>query len=201
MHTLEFVAGIQVSVERDLAEAVSQLKALGAPLEALAEYVPQRRILFVSRPPTMAQVGEVWRLGVLLLSPGSTESPGSTDGSARGASTPMLYAAGHATRAAARLHPSNQSVSREERRDIAAAALRGGYAEGAPVNFDASPIPSEESELRALGHDSPVGVVESGGGQEVRVRWRAGASLDSAPTLREYLADRIELLTHPPQGE
>ena len=79
---------------------------------------------------------------------------------------------------------------------MAAAALRGGYAAGKPVNFDAVPLPLDAAALGALTSDSPLGI--SGG--EVRVRWRAGAPIDGAVTLEEYLRARAELLINPPLG-
>lgn len=155
-----------------------RLQAAGVAPEALAEYVPAgRRFGLLPRPATMRPLGEVWRLGSLLLG---------TDG--------RLYAAGRATRAAERGRVGYQSVSREERRDLAAAALHGGFPVGAAVNFDAVPVPNDEAELRGQGPDFPLGV--SGG--ELRVRWRAGAPLEGAATLEQYLAERVELLIHPP---
>lgn len=148
--------------------------------EALAEFVPEgRRLGVLRRPASMRPLGEAWRLGVLLLG---------TDA--------RLYAAGPATRAAERGRPGYQSLSREERRDIAAAALRGGYSAGAPVNFDAEPLPEDDAGLLALGDDAPIGV-EAG---DLRVRWRAGAPLVGAPTLERYLAERVALLVDPPLG-
>lgn len=170
--------GLEDRASRACAGAVRALRDAGVPPEALAEYVPAgRRLLMLLRPATMRPSGEAWRLGSLLLG---------TDG--------RLYAAGHATRAAERGRAGYQSVSREERRDIAAAALRGGYPEGAPVNFDAVPLPLDGEGLRALGPELPIGVQ----GGEVRVRWRAGAALEGAPTLERYLAERVELLIRPP---
>lgn len=153
-----------------------RLREAGAAPEALAELVPEgRRLIVLRRPAHMRPLGEVWRLGVLLLG---------TDG--------RLYASGRATRAAERGRVGYQSTSREERRELAAAALRGGYPEGAPVNFDAVPLPLGG----ALGPGAPIGF--SGG--EIRVRWRAGASLDGAQTLAQYLEERVGLLVDPPLG-
>lgn len=133
--------------------------------------------MLIQRAATMRPLGEVWRIGTLLVS-ASPElvSP--------------FFVAGPATRAAKRLHPGNQSISREERRDIAAAALAGGYAEGRSVNYDAVPVPTDGASLKELGPEHPLGVV----GTEIRVRWRAGASLDAAQTLEDYLAERTDLL-------
>lgn len=183
--------------------------------EGLAELVPAgRRLLVFPRPATMRPLGEVWRLGVLLL-----------DAEGR------LYAAGRATRAAERGRVGYQSVSREERRELAAAALRGGYPEGAPVNFDVTPIalddvdaagtagaagaghtagtrgpsgtrsladPRSPADPVALGHDpdGPVGYAD----EMLRVRWRAGAPLEGAPPLAQYLRERVDLLVDPPLG-
>ena len=160
--------------------AVTRLRSAGVPTEALADYVPPRRALLRTRPATMRARGEVWRLGSLLLG---------TDG--------RLYAAGRATRSAERGRPGYQSVSVEERREIAAAALRGGYPIGTPVNYDATelplPITAETTPLDAHG---PVGVHAG----VLRVRWRPGAPLDGAPTLDQYLSERVDLLVHPPLG-
>lgn len=173
-------SGIGDRATRACTDAVAALQRAGAPPEALAEYVPEaRRLLMFPKPATMRPIGEAWRLGSLLLD---------TDGG--------LWAAGRATRAAERGRAGYQSLSREERREIAAAALRGGYAAGSPVNFDAHRLSLDEGWLRAQGPDSPVGLA----GGEVRVRWRAGAALDGAPTLEQYLRDRVALLVDPPLG-
>lgn len=161
-------------------EAAVKLRDAGVPPEALALFIPERRKLLIRRKATMQPLGEVWRLGTLLVG---------TDPSA-----PALFVAGRATRSAVRPYPGNQSVSREERRDIAAAALHGGYPEGTAVNFDALPVPLDEPSFTGLAPDLPLGVV----GGELRVRWRAGAPLDGAQTLAAYLAERVELLAHPP---
>ena len=158
-------------------ETAASLREAGVAAEALAEYVPPRRGLLRTRPARMQPLGEVWRLGPLLL-----------DGEGG------LAALGRATRAAERGRPGYQSVSREERREIAAAALRGGFPAGTPVNFDADPIPLDPAGLAALGPESPVGVADG----EVRVRWRPGAPLAGAATLAAFLRERAELLIDPP---
>lgn len=132
------------------------------------------------KPRTMRPIGEVWRIGPLLL----TESG-------------ELYGLGQATRAAERGRPGYQSVSREERREIAAAALRGGYAVGESVNFDAEPIPLAAASVEtraALFGAGPVGYASG----EVRVRWKADAPISGAPALGKFFADRADLLINPP---
>ncbi|GAA1623630.1 hypothetical protein [Leucobacter chromiireducens] len=166
------------------ADTAAGLAAAGIPPEHLARVVTPRKILLWARPDTMQEFGSAWRLGTVLLG---------TDA--------RLYAAGRATRAAERGRPGYQSVSREERREIAAAALRGGIPAGEPVNFDATPIPLRDSEilpdarLAELLADPELPVGYSAG--EIRVRWRAGAPLEGAPSLADFLRERAELLRHP----
>lgn len=165
---------------RAAAAAVEALRTAGVPPEGLAEFVPAgRRLGVLPRPATMRRIGEAWRLGSLLVD---------TDG--------RLYAAGAATRAAERGRVGYQSASREERRDIAAAALRGGYPVGAAVEYGATPLPTDDEGLLALGDGAPVGAYDG----ELRVRWRADAPLDGAPSLEQYLAERVGLLVDPPLG-
>lgn len=164
---------------RACVDAVSRLTSAGVEPEALAEYVPPRRAFLRTKPATMHPLGQVWRMGPLLLG---------TSGE--------LYAAGHATRAAERGRPGYQSVSREERREVAAAALRAGYPTGAAVNYGAVLILDESTAVSQDDSELPVDI--SGG--EVRVRWRAGAPLNGAPTLAAFLSERVALLVHPPQG-
>ncbi|MBL3698856.1 hypothetical protein [Leucobacter luti] len=162
------------------ASTAASLAAAGVASEHLAELLAPKRVLLWTRPARMQQRGRVWRIGTLLLG---------DDGA--------LYAASRATRAAERGRPGYQSVSREERREIAAAALRGGFEPGTAVNFDATPIPlsaADPEAATALGDPAlPVGFADG----EVRVRWRAGAPLSGAPSLAEFLTDRTELLRTP----
>lgn len=130
-----------------------------------------------TQPATMIPEGEVWRLGTLLLSDAGE-----------------LWAAGNVTRAAERGRVGYQSLSREDRKDLAAAALKGGYPQGSVVNFDARPLELTPAGLSEAPELLPIGI-DSG---EVRVRWRKGAPLTGAPTLAEYLSERAKLLVQPP---
>lgn len=171
------------------AAAAEALREAGVAPVALAEYVPERGTFLWRRKATMRPLGEAWRLGTLLLG---------GDGA--------LYAHGHSTRAADRGRPSFQSESREERREIAAAALRGGYAIGSPVSFDAVPLmtatgapagaitPDLDPDQADAGNELPIGLADG----EVRVRWRVGAPLTGAQTLAAFLTERVDLLVHPP---
>lgn len=156
--------------------AATLIRAEVAP-EALAEYVPPRRAFLHTKSATMRSLGKVWRLGSLLLDDAGA-----------------LYAAGQATRAAERGRPSYQSESRELRREIAAAALRGGFALGTPVNFNATPIEWNEAALSDPAPECPIGIAAG----TVRVRWRPESTLADSGTLVDFLSDRVGLLVSPP---
>lgn len=164
-----------VNLASEFCRSLAQrLQSVSAQTEQLASYRPEtKRLAIFRRAATMQPIGPVWRLGTILLTPGGD-----------------LWAAGKATRAAERGRPGYQSNSREERRDLAASALKGGYAEGTAVNFDAHPLPLSANEVRALGTDEPIGWHDGA----LRVRWRANAPLEGAATLEQYLEERAALL-------
>ncbi|MEO8907307.1 MAG: hypothetical protein ABI310_04440 [Microbacteriaceae bacterium] len=166
------VAGIRSLLK----DAVAQLTAAGARDEALAQFVPTRRTLGISRKPVMLPLGRVWRLGVFLLD-------------REGA----LYATGTTTRAVDPLYRGFQSQSAETRRDYRAAAFRGPFERGETINFDAHAVELTADSLR-----SSHGPLLLRDGMPV-VRW--AATIDAAPVpFADYLRERVELLAHPPQG-
>lgn len=169
--------------ERAVAEAraalhrvAAELAAGGARDEALARFVAGRRVLGVGGRPAMKPLGRVWRLGVLLLG---------KDGS--------LHATGAITRAVEPGHPGHVAVSVEQRREARAAAHRGPFADGETVNYDAPPIDLDPAVLRGA-----TGPLLLRGGQ-VLVRWSAAADDSSAVPFERYLAERADLLLHPPE--
>ena len=175
------------AIERARAACVNaalELTAAGVSPDALAEYVPPRRVLIATKKATMRPIGEAWRIGTILL-----------------ASDGTLYALGSSTRAAERGRPGYQSLSREERRDIAAAALRGGYPEGTSVAYDATPLPlAVDSPVVTGAGDAdpqlPIGYADG----EIRIRWRTGAPLAGAQPLAAFLRERVALLIDPLHG-
>lgn len=169
----ETVAGIRDLLER----ARARLEAARARDEALAELVPERRVMLIRREPVMVPVTRVWRLGVLLLA---------RDGS--------LFATGALTRALEPGRTQYQSQSAEDRRAYRAAAFRGKFEKGETVNFDASPIELHAEALRMTA--GPLFL----DGDRPRVRWNATLGDASAIDLDTYLDDRVDLLAHPPQG-
>ena len=159
-----------------LARTAAELAAGGARDEALARFVPGRRVLGIAGRPSMKPLGRVWRLGVLLLG---------NDGS--------LLATGSITRAIEPGHPGHVAVSAEQRRAVRAAAHRGPFAEGETVNYDAEPIP-----LEADGLPDGTGPVFLRDGQ-LLVRWSASADDSAAAPFERYVAERADLLMHPPE--
>jgi hypothetical protein len=167
------IAGIRASLER----ARTRLTEAKARDEALAEFVPARRVMLIMREPTMVPVARVWRLGVLLL--------GTTDG---------LWATGSITRSLEPGRPAYQSESAERRRAYRAAAFRARFPKGETVNFDAHPI---ELDAAALAGSAGPLVLDA---DRALVLWNATLGRDSALPLDEYLDDRVGLLVHPPEG-
>ncbi|MET0480609.1 MAG: hypothetical protein ABWX76_04425 [Leifsonia flava] len=172
-HADAVLAGIRAS----LRSAVERLTAAGARDEALAEYVPERRVLGVPRKPVLRSVGRVWRLGVFLLAPDGT-----------------LYETGLTTRALEPGRPAYQSASAEQRREYRAAATRGRFPHGETVNFDAVEVVLDSDHLRSAAGRLFLD------GERARVRWNASAGDSDAVDLESYLADRVELLAEPPAG-
>ena len=167
------IAAVRASLER----ARSRLTAAKARDEALADFVPARRVMLITRDATMVPVARVWRLGVLLL------------GTAEG-----LWATGSITRSLEPGRPAYQSESAERRRAYRAAAFRARFAKGETVNFDARPI---ELDAAALAASAGPLVLDAG---RALVVWNATLGRESARPLDEYLDDRVGLLVNPPEG-
>jgi hypothetical protein len=167
------IADIRASVR----DAVAALTAADARREALAEYVEARRTFGIRREPVLRRVGSVWRLGVLLLDEAGT-----------------LYAAGTLVRATPPGRPQYQSQSAEHRRALRAAAQRGHFRDGETVNFGAVPIELDAEALRAS--TGPLFLRDG----RALVRWSAAADDAHARDLGGYLAERVDLLAHPPEG-
>lgn len=164
-----------------IGDAVAALTAAAARQEALAEYVPARRKLLIPREPVLRRVGSVWRLGVFLVDAGGT-----------------LYATGELVRATPPGRPQYQSQSAEARRALRAAAQRGHFRNGETVNFDATRIPLDAAADAAALRDAAGPLFLRGG--EALVRWSPAAGDAGARDFGGYLAERVDLLAHPPEG-
>lgn len=167
----ELVAGIRASI----ADAVSRLADAGARDEALAAFVPPRRVLFFTRAASFVPLGKVWRLGVFLLDRDGT-----------------LYETASTTRAVEPGFPGYQSQSAEERRGYRAAALKGPFAHGETINFNAVVIETDAEGLRSA--SGPLFVR----GNQALVRWSPTATMATA--FSAYLNERVNLQIDPPEG-
>ena len=166
-------------VRTRLLDAAARLSEAGARTEALAEYVPARRVLLIPRPERMLRVGTVWRLGVVLLAVGAGDEP-------------VLYATGSITRAHEPGRTTYIAASAERRRQLRVAAYRGRFGPEETVNFDAPPIAVDESLVGASG---PL-TVHAG---TAYVRWSA-TDRNALVAFDDYLAERVDLLVSPPEG-
>lgn len=162
-----------------IASAIDRLVTASARTEALAQLQVPRALGPFRRAPKFVPVARVWRLGVLLL---AAENDG----------TPRLFATGSVTRARDPRHPNFTSVSGEERREVREAARRAGFAAGEPVDYDARPLPLDDT----LGSVGPL-VLRDG---QLFVSWNATRSPESLTPFAAYLAERVELLADPPAG-
>lgn len=160
-----------------LDRTAAELAAVGAREQALAEYVVPRRLLGLQRPASMRPLGRVWRLGVLLLA---------RDG--------VLRATGKTTRAVEPGHGGHTAVSVEQRREYRAAAYRGPFERGTTVNFDAPVIDLGAERMRAS--TGPLFVRDG----RALVRWNASLDDSAAADFDRYVAERVDLLLHPPEG-
>ncbi len=145
----------------------------GAPREALGEVVVPRRVLGIARAPRIEPRGTAWHLGVLLL----------TDDA--------VLATGDVIRARQEARRGYTAESQRHRAELAAAARRGGFAEGEAVHIGWRMLqPAAVDDGEASGPLALAGGVPS-------VRWSAAGGL---MPLEAYLAERIALLLEPPAG-
>lgn len=144
-----------------------------APKEGLGELIEPRRILGIPRAPRVARRGEAWHLGALLLA------------------DDRLLATGDIVRARAEVRRGFTAESQRQRAALAAAARRGGFAEGETVHVGWQEI--DLARLRRGESSGPLAVIDG----EARVRWSAAGGFIP---LASYLSERAELLTHPPAG-
>lgn len=168
-------------------------RLVGAPREALGELVVPRRILGVARAPRIERRGSAWHLGVLLL----------TDDA--------VLATGQIVRARQEARRGYTAESQRRRAELAAAARRGGFAEGETVHVGWRMLdPAAVDDAAAVAPPGAAGDTGASGGLGAEasgplvlrdgvpsVRWSATGGL---MPLEAYLAERVSLLRDPPAG-
>lgn len=145
----------------------ARARLAGLPRERLGEWTTTRKVLGFGRAPRIVPVGEAWHVGVLLI--GDAE----------------VYATGEVLRARTEALRGYTAQAQRERSERAAAAARGGFADGEIVHLGATPI-----DLAALGRgeaSGPLLLVN----RVPHVRWSAaGAPRPLAVYLDEQLGLR-----------
>jgi hypothetical protein len=157
--------------------ARTQIVTLSPPSEQLAELLVPNRFLGIQRSGRLRRLGEVWRLGIFLMDANGD-----------------IFRAGETVRSENSPHTDHNSAYKAERREIAYAAFRAGYIPGTVVNFGASRI-NMDVESFASG-TGPLFVRDG----NIFVRWLTGAPDVEAVVLKDYVAERLDLLLNPLVG-
>jgi len=153
-------AGVQAL----LAQARQRLA--GSPRERLGEWAHARRLLGFGRAPRIVPVAEAWHVGVLLIADAA------------------VYGTGEVLRARSEAPRGYTAVSQRERSERAAAAARGGFADGEVVHLGFTPI-----DVDAVDRGTESGPLSLVGGVP-HVRWSRAAT---PRPLAEYLDEQLEL--------
>ena len=157
--------GERLTIDALLEDARRRLA--GSPRERRGDWVQARRLLGFGRAPRIVPVGDVWHVGVLLIADAE------------------VYATGEVLRARTEAPRGYTAEAQRERSERAAAAARGGFADGEVVHLGAEPL--DLGALRRGEASGPLSVVAGA----VHVRWSAsGAPRPLADYLDEQLALR-----------
>ncbi|QLD12119.1 glutaminase [Microbacterium oleivorans] len=146
-------------------DARRRLAAARAPRERLGVRQEGRRLLGFGRATRILPVGDAWHVGVLLIA------------------DEEVFATGEVLRARAEAVRGYTAESQRARSERAAAAFRGGFAEGEPVHLGWSAV----DVARVDGGEVSGPLARDG--DVVAVTFAAGARMP----LAAYLDDRISL--------
>ncbi|WP_431804574.1 glutaminase [Microbacterium sp. bgisy203] len=144
----------------------ARTRLAGSPRERLGDWAASRRLLGFGRAPRIVPVGEAWHVGVLLI--GDAE----------------VWATGEVLRARTEAPRGYTAQAQRERSERAAAAARGGFAEGEVLHLGAAPI---DLDALARGEASgPLSLVLD----VPHIRWSATGQ---TRPLSAYLDDQLAL--------
>lgn len=147
---------------------VVRARLAGAPREALGDWAAARRLLGFGRAPRIVAVAEAWHLGIFLVADDA------------------VYAVGEVLRARSEAVRGFTAESQRDRAARAAAAARGGFADGQIVHLGWQSL--DLATVDAGGVSGPLT------GDPVHgplVRWSAAGA---TRPLAEYLEDQLGLL-------
>ncbi len=166
---------VEVSARDDVEGMLdaARVRLAAVPREALGQWRAPKKVLGLSRSPRIWPAGAAWHLGVLLLGDDA------------------LLATGAIVRAHEEVRRGFAAESQRERAEVAAAAFRGGFAEGQAVHID-----WQEIDLDAVCAGDASGPLLRDGGVP-SVRWSAQGAV---MPLKRYLGERVSLALDPPRG-
>lgn len=146
--------------------ASARTRLAGSPTERLGDWAHARRLLGFGRAPRIVPVGEAWHVGVLLIGDAA------------------VYGTGEVLRARTEAPRGYTAQAQRERSERAAAAARGGFADGEVVH-----VGFVEIDLAAVARGAASGPLSLESGIP-HVRWSP-----SAPPrpLAEYLDEQLGL--------
>ncbi|WP_298944541.1 glutaminase [uncultured Microbacterium sp.] len=147
-----------------IADVRARLSA--APRERLGEWTSSRKVLGIGRAPRIVPAGEAWHLGVLLIGPDA------------------VAATGEIVRARTEVIRGFTAESQRARAALAAAARRGGFAEGETVHLGWEVLDLDV--VDAGGTSGPLSVVVG----IPQIRWSAGGGIRP---LGDYLDEQVAL--------
>ncbi|MBN9177646.1 MAG: glutaminase [Microbacterium sp.] len=159
--------GSDNGVELDDVLTDARRRLAGSPRERLGDWAHARKLLGFGRAPRIVPVGEAWHVGVLLIADAE------------------VYATGDVLRARTEAPRGFTAQAQRERSERAAAAARGGFADGEIVHLGAVPI-----DLDAVARGEASGRLSCSDGV-VLVRWSTGGA---TRPLADYLDEQLELL-------
>ena len=138
----------------------------GSPRERLGDWAHARRLLGFGRAPRIVPVGEAWHVGVLLIADAA------------------VYATGEILRARTEAPRGYTAQAQRERSERAAAAARGGFADGETLHLGAVEI--DVDAVARGGASSPLAMVDG----IPSVVWNAAGA---RRPLAEYLDEQLSL--------
>ena len=150
---------------RDLIDD-ARARLAGSPRERLGDWASARKLLGFGRAPRIVPVGEAWHLGALLIA------------------DTAVYATGEVLRARTEAPRGYTAQAQRERSERAAAAARGGFADGEVVHLGFA-----ELDLDALARGEQTGPLSVADGIP-HLLWSPTAP---PRPLAAYLAEQLAL--------